>query len=455
MENEKLDRLEELAKTILSIAKEKGAEHSQVSVTQLRSIGTRYGESHITQNTDISKLLFRLELQIGDKFSVLNGPNPTVSDLDRLIGQAIKGTKFGMKDPNHPGFLNEKQKYPNFSPKFQEISAQEIADSIKQVIDVTSAINPRISAVAGNVEHNETIRYALNSFGVNASEFGTNITSVINVAATEGENESRSTIKVAGRTINSLNLEEQGKATGERAYKGLNQKEKETGKYEAVLSPLAMSELAFFLLFALSSEALIQRSSFLKDKIGEQVFDSRLTLTDDANNPDHYSSQKFDVDLVPSLPLTPIKGGVVREFAYNRKNAKILGAESNGRNYTIYDSIYPYFFAPTLSGGSKSEEELIESVDNGVYISNLFYNNYVNPPEGSCTGLTKDGLFEIKNGQVTDSLKNFRWTDSLVSIFKNVEPGNNMTQIGSFFQGGMILPSFKVGSFNFSSKGRH
>ena len=455
MSEEKMEKLRELAKDILSKAKAKGAENAQVTLTQLRSIGTRYGESHITQNTDIKKLLFRLELQVGDKFSVFNGPNPGNSNLDNQIEKAVSTTKSGMKDPNHPGFLTEKQHYPNFSVNSNKISVQEVADSIKQVIDVATTVNPRISAVAGNVEHNQTIHCALNTFGISASDFGSNITAVINVAATESENESRSTIKVAGRNITSLNLEEQAQTVATRAYHGLNQKEKEVGKFEVILSPMAISELVFFLVFALSSEALIQQASFLKDKIGEQVFDSRLTLDDDINNPDHYSSRKFDSDLVPSLPLTPIKAGVIHEFAYNRKNAKILGAESNGRNFSIYDSVIPFFSAPSLKPGNKSEDELIQSVDNGLYISNLFYNNFVNPPEGTCTGLTRDGLFEIKNGMIAGSVKNFRWTDSLTSIFKDAEPGSNTTQIGSFFEGGIISPSFKVGAFNFSSKGKH
>ena len=115
----------------------------------------------------------------------------------------------------------------------------------------------------------------------------------------------------------------------------------------------------------------------------------------------------------------------------------------------------PMFVSNTIAPGTKNEEEIIKSIDSGIYIVDLFYNNFVNPPEGLCTGLTKDGLFKIEHGEIVGSLTNMRWTDTIESIFKSVEIANNSIQIGGFFVGSTITPSIKTDKFTFTSAGKH
>jgi predicted Zn-dependent protease len=81
-------------------------------------------------------------------------------------------------------------------------------------------------------------------------------------------------------------------------------------------------------------------------------------------------------------------------------------------------------------------------------------------PEGSITGLTKDGLFRIKDGEIIGSLKNMRFTDTLFSMLKVAEPSSNINQklhstYGNLFGLAGKVPSLKLGEFNFSSKGKH
>ena len=123
----------------------------------------------------------------------------------------------------------------------------------------------------------------------------------------------------------------------------------------------------------------------------------------------------------------------------------------------IFSSTIPVFNCFNLQTSSSiSEEKLISTVDNGVYVSNLFYNNFVNAPEGLCTGLTRDGLFKIENGEITGSLKNMRWTDSVQNIFSEIELANNATQaLHPLYPFISVNPSIKTEKFTFSSKGKH
>ena len=150
-----------------------------------------------------------------------------------------------------------------------------------------------------------------------------------------------------------------------------------------------------------SAESLVTHTSFLKDKLGAQVFDSNLTITDERNNPKHFLSSSFDSEGTPTKPIKFIDKGILKDYAYNRRLAKKLIDQdySNGRNLEGFGGEMPLFGSKTVQPGTKSEEELIKSIDSGIYVVNLFYNNFVNPPEGLCTGLTRDGLFKIENGK--------------------------------------------------------
>lgn len=451
-----IEELSELAKEILSEAKKQGAEQAQVVIFSNENIATRYGEKHITQNTQRNSVGFSLSTQIGDKVGIYNGTGASKNKLSGMIADAIMLNKYSQSDPEFPGFLEEQPVYPDMDKKIIEISSDEIADSIKSTIDNAVSFDSMVTAVAGNLNYNAGRSVFANSYGVEVSTESSTLSGLVNVAAVKGENESRSTQSVAGRTFNDIEIEKIGTTTAERAVLGLGQRELDVGKYNVILSQEAVVELMFHIGLATSSSMLINYQSPFKDKMGEKVFDERITITDATDDITHYSSQKHDFEGVPCHAITYIDKGILKDFAYDMRNAKKLGVETNGRAA----GGFAIFRAASFNPGTRSEEQLIESIDDGVYISNLWYANFVNMPEGSITGLTKDGLFRIKDGQIVGSLKNMRFTDKLTDFLGDAEPSSNLSMkihstYGNLFGLSGKVPALNLGSFNFSSKGKH
>lgn len=451
-----LEKLREMANLIISEAKKQGAEQAQVIVYSNENIATRYGEKHITQNTQRNSIDFNLITKIGQQVGEYQGSAASKDKIRSLVENAITLVKYSLPDPEFPGFIQEQPKYPKFNRKIINIDPMEISEMVKTTVDVASKVNSKISAVAGNVNYNATRLLFLNSYDVEGTVDYSTVSSVVNAAATSGTNESRSTGSIAGVNMESSSIENLGRKVAERALSGLNQQELEVGKYNSILSPEAVMELMFLFGLALSSEFLINFQSPFRDKLGEQLFDKSLTLTDATDDITHYSSQKFDTEGVISKPITYLQDGIIKDFAYNRRNAKKLGVETNGRAV----GGFAMFRTTSIKPGNKTEDELIKSIDDGVYVTNLFYTNFVNMPDGSITGLTRDGLFRIKNGEIVGSLKNMRFSDTLYSMFKNAEPSSEIVHklhqtYGSYFGLSGKLSSVKLNEFNFSSKGKH
>ncbi len=448
------DELAEIAKELLSESKAQGADAAQVTVYSNENIATRYGEKHITQNTLRNTTEFQLQLQIGSKVGNYSGTMHR-DRVKAMVNDAITLARFSPDDPEFPGFIQEQPDYPDLPARMVEYTPMEISDQVKLAIE-SAEINSEIVSVAGNLNYNTGRFVLMNSYGIMAQREGSTVSGIINVAASKGTGESRSSSSVAGVKFEDLQIEKTAQIVADRAYRGLNQGELDVGGYETIFGHEATMELMFHMGLATSSSMLINYQSPFKDKLGEKLFDERFTITDAVSDPEHYASQNFDTDGEPSYDITYIEDGVVKEFAYNRRNAKKLGVETNGRavgGFTMFRS-------PSIKPGSKTEEELIASVDDGIYITSLWYCNFVHMPDSTITGLTRDGLFRIKNGEIVGSLKNMRFTDSMFSMYKEAEPANDVVQklhgtYGSIFGLAGKIPTLRLGNFNFSSKGKH
>lgn len=124
------------------------------------------------------------------------------------------------------------------------------------------------------------------------------------------------------------------RSVGERAAflaaHSLGGQEIETGRYDIVLSPIAAASLVGqVLLPALSGRNVKAGRSFLADKVGEQVFDERLSVYDDPFAPG-LGSAAFDAEGVPTRRLVFVEQGVLQRFAYDLKTGYRYGEESTG-----------------------------------------------------------------------------------------------------------------------------
>jgi len=69
-----------------------------------------------------------------------------------------------------------------------------------------------------------------------------------------------------------------------------------------------------------------------------------------------------------------------------------------------------------MSAGSIVDDKILETIDNGIYISNLWYLNFSDRNNGRMTGLTRFGCFLVENGKLTAPINTMRFDDSVYSM---------------------------------------
>jgi PmbA protein len=238
----------------------------------------------------------------------------------------------------------------------------------------------------------------------------------------------------------------------------------ETGpaRYRAVLEPYAIAELLYYFSFdSLNGLALLEERSFFAGRIGEQAFDPKVSLADDALDPGGLPSA-FDFEGTPKRRVTLVEDGVIRGPVWDRATAARAGLESTGHGLPAASRAFgPVPTAVTMAPGeAESTDELAELVGEGIYVTRLHYLSVVNPREGVITGMTRDGTFRIRGGKVAEPLVNLRFTVSVPELLADVPGLSRETQLvneSDFYDDrwayGYRVPAIATASFNVTGAG--
>ena len=192
----------------------------------------------------------------------------------------------------------------------------------------------------------------------------------------------------------------------------------EPGEYEVILESPAVADILNHMSYiSFNAKSVFEKISFFEE--GKKVFDDRVTIYDDKDMPSGFPFY-FDLDGQERKRLTIIEKGICKEIPCDRFYGKKLGKESTGHSFgEISSSPIPMHLV--MEKGDKTLEELISSVDRGIYVSRFHYVNTVKPFDVTLTGMTRYGTFLIKNGKIRKPLKNLRFTQSMVEAFSNIE----------------------------------
>ena len=106
------------------------------------------------------------------------------------------------------------------------------------------------------------------------------------------------------------------------------------------------------------------------------------------------------------------------------------------------------FMAP----GDVTVQEMIASTKSGLYINRFWYTRLVHPRECAMTGMTRDGVFKIEDGEVAYPVKNLRFTMPYVQALANVEAVGKASHLLVSEFGGISVrvPGLKIKGFNFT-----
>jgi PmbA protein len=163
-----------------------------------------------------------------------------------------------------------------------------------------------------------------------------------------------------------------GRRAGERAVRRLGARKARTGKVTVIFDPRVARSMAGHMAAAINGAAVARKTSFLRDRMGEQVAAAGITITDDPLRPRRPGSRPFDGEGVEGRPLMMVDKGVLKHWLLSSAVARELGLVTNGRGVRVASSVNPASTNLAIEPGEVSPADLIAGLDRAFYVTELF-----------------------------------------------------------------------------------
>jgi predicted Zn-dependent protease len=235
------------------------------------------------------------------------------------------------------------------------------------------------------------------------------------------------------------------------------------GRYETLLPPGAMADLLTYMYWSAGAkDALDGRTVFSKPgggtQVGEQLANLPVTLRSNPAAPGlecapfviaHASSRDSSV-FDNGLALQPtdwIRDGKLSALLQTRHSAQLSGLP-------VTPAIDNLIFEPAAASPA-TLDEMVANTRRGLLLTCLWYIREVDPQTLLLTGLTRDGVYLVENGEVTGEVNNFRFNESPVGMLHRLaevgRSGPTLPREWSDYFTRVAMPPARIEDFNMSS----
>ncbi|WP_407148452.1 TldD/PmbA family protein [Bradyrhizobium sp. ORS 86] len=228
-----------------------------------------------------------------------------------------------------------------------------------------------------------------------------------------------------------------GRKAGERAVARSNPRKVETCKVPVVYDPRVAGSMIGHLVGAINGASIARKTSFLKDRLGEQLFSKNIRVIDDPLRVRGLRSQTFDAEGVKVKKLALIDDGVLTTWILDSATARELGLATTGHAHRgVSSSPSPGSYNLHLEPGTVTPKELISDIRQGFYVTDL-----IGSGVNGVTGDYSRGAsgFWIENGEITYPVSEVTIAGHLLPMFKSLVAANDLE-----FRYGVNSPTLRI-----------
>lgn len=435
-------KVRELTDDLLSYST---ADQTEVVVTVTETALTRFANSAIHQNVSESNAEVRVRAALGKKIGVATSNSLDPPGLRQLVDTAIA---IARRQPENPEFLSLPSPRPN-----QRLNAcdnttatctpEMRAEAVRAICAL--ALDRGVSA-AGALE-TATREYAVaNSLGV----FGYDTQSTASVNTVVMSDTGSGYAERNSVFFNALEPEEVAREAIDKALRSQYPAEIEPGEYVTLLEEYAVAEMVFYLGYmGLGALSVQEGRSFMNGRFGQQIVDPRVSIWDDGWDPRGFP-WSFDFEGVPKQRVEMIVRGVADAVVYDSYTGGKEGKESTGHALPAPNPYGPLPINLFMGAGDATKEQMLASVDRGLWVTRFHYVNLVHPTQTILTGMTRDGTFLIEKGEIVGPVKNLRFTQSVLEALSAVRRIGKEVRFARSHSEGAVVPALLVDRFRFT-----
>ncbi len=407
---------------------------------------TRFANNRIHQNVAHQDAIAHVRVAVGKRQGRAVTNNLSEAGLADAVRQATEYARLMPEDPDFPG-LPEPLPAQSVAA-YDEATAACDADRRAGVVGMVCHKAADLSLdAAGFCRTGATELAVVSTRGADAYHIG----SFSGLLITARSDDSAGWSKGGGWRMDGIDGEALADEAIGKAVRGRNPRDLEPGEYPVVLENYAVDDMLEALSFYGMGAQMVQDGrSWMSDLQGQQAMSPLVSIYDDGLDPAGWPVP-FDAEGVPRRRVDVVTDGVVQGPVYNTYTAAKAGMGSTGhqRGATGGPTATNLFVRP----GDRTTEELIASVDRGLYITRFYYTRLSHNRGCVMTGMTRDGTFLIENGELTAPVKNLRFTQSYVEALAGCQALSSPAHLNLNEAGvAMHVPAALLGSWRFTGQ---
>jgi PmbA protein len=441
-----------LAENAVNSALKKGAAEAEAFAYEGKATNVGIERGQITKTDRIIDVGIGARVQVNKAigFAYTNIiDNPKV--IEDVIAKALAAAKASKPDKDWKE-LPQKKFYPaspekTFDPKILELRSEDLVNLASRMLDAATEADKRIFPIEGGAGAGYVSNAIANSNGISAFDKGTMVECSVATLAKERNAVTPVCFEFnAERTFN-IDPEWVGKEAARQALSALKTKRVETKNYKIVLTQFALQELLYYtLISAVKADSVERNQSPFKDKLDTKVGSETITIHDDGLFPSGLRTGIFDGEGVPHQKTVILEKGVLRNFLYDNYTAKKQEKESTGNA-----SRAGYLSTPGIEAtnfhilpGSRSPDELMSEIDEGLMVSYLQGAHSSNPVSGEFS-VVATPAWKIKKGKIEHSTRGVMLAGNIFDLIKNVSAvANNERKMGQLISPWIQVENVKV-----------
>jgi predicted Zn-dependent protease len=429
-----------------------GADAVEVNLSGGERSGTRWANSSITVNLVQYDRNVSVNVRFGQKTGSANTRDFSDAGLKAMVTEAVEEAKAAADSPNLPEMLGPQQYIPVDAalPNLVNFGPAERARMVKDSIDLSEKMG---TVGAGYIPKNDQTTCVANSKGLFAYYRAAETGFVLTCRTPDGGGSGWAGI-TGIKDVTMIDAKKLTDIASNKALKSRKPKALEPGRYTTILEPRANARFLSLMTGIFGGLGGPGGGGpggggggggfggggggyLANKKPGDKVFSELFTLKSDVGNPILRQTTMLG-DNRPARPVTWVEKGLLR------------GPEGAGPNASVNMSM-------VQEGSNLSIEDMVKQTRRGLLVTFFWYIRGV-PSETQPllnTGMTRDGLFLIENGEIAGPVQNFRWNMSPLVGFNNLSLVGKPVPIhtGESYDGGgtALVPPVRIEEFYMTS----
>jgi PmbA protein len=442
------DRFKDLAARTVETALTRGADSAEVSILTDTEFSVSVRNSEIENLVESGSRRIGIDIFVDGRKAIVTSSDISGESIDQLLAEGVELARVmdrdefaGLPDKDELGAVVDDLEI--FDDTASSVTTADKIDMAMKLEQAATAIDSRIisdGASCSTVTLNSILANSLGfceSFERTSSSIS--VSCAVEDRPSSGENKGKKQSSWWYSTsISFADLDPVEKVAAravERALRKLGAVKPKTCEVPVVFDDVTARQLLSYVASAAGGSSIYRKSSFLVDRLGEEIGSPLVTIIDDPLIKRRPGSRPFDGEGVRSRPKTIVNAGTLENYLLGSYQARKLGLKTTG-NAGGPSNLY-------MVAGEHSPEDIIADVGNGLYLTSM-----AGPGANWSTGDFSQGAqgIWIRGGKLAEPVSEFTVTGTFAQMLSGI------VMVGSDLEwrGSINCPTLRIDSMTIS-----